>query len=83
VGDSTILHTTDGGTTWTHQNLSIPGTYSGAMTGASLPEIGRDFGGKDHSTVVHSCQKIRLLLKSDLDLSKRLADLTEQLRKIS
>jgi chromosomal replication initiator protein len=53
------------------------------LTGASLPEIGRDFGGKDHSTVVHSCQKIRLLLKSDLDLSKRLADLTEQLRKIS
>lgn len=51
------------------------------LTGASLPEIGRNFGGKDHSTVVHSCQKIRALLKSDLDLSKRLAELTEQLRK--
>ena len=27
----------DGGTSWAHQNLSIPAAYSGAMTGANLP----------------------------------------------
>lgn len=50
------------------------------LTGASLPEIGRSFGGKDHSTVVHSCQKIRAMLKSDLDLARQIAELTDQIR---
>ncbi|MGB8213627.1 MAG: hypothetical protein WCE68_08720 [Anaerolineales bacterium] len=32
-----VYITQDGGTTWAHQNLTIPSGYSGAMTGASLP----------------------------------------------
>ena len=28
------------------------------LTDASLPEIGRHFGGRDHTTVLHSCAKI-------------------------
>jgi photosystem II stability/assembly factor-like uncharacterized protein len=32
-----IYATQDGGTTWAHQNLSLPTGYSGAMTSASLP----------------------------------------------
>jgi chromosomal replication initiator protein len=51
------------------------------LTGASLPEIGRAFGGKDHSTVVHSCQKIRALLKNDLELAQRCAELMGQLKR--
>jgi chromosomal replication initiator protein len=35
------------------------------LTKASLPEIGRSFGGKHHSTVIHSIQKIEAMRKSD------------------
>jgi chromosomal replication initiator protein len=31
------------------------------LTTASLPEIGRSFGGKHHSTVLHSIRKVALL----------------------
>jgi chromosomal replication initiator protein len=36
-----------------------------ALTHASLPEIGRSFGGKHHSTVIHSLKKIEGLRKKD------------------
>ena len=36
-----------------------------SLTHASLPEIGRSFGGKHHSTVIHSLKKIRDLRKKD------------------
>ena len=32
-----IYASQDGGSTWAHQNLSLPAAYSGAMTGANLP----------------------------------------------
>jgi chromosomal replication initiator protein len=35
------------------------------MTDASLPEIGRHFGGKHHTTVMHSIAKIYALRRSD------------------
>ena len=35
------------------------------LTNASLPEIGRSFGGKHHSTVIHSIKKIEALRQSD------------------
>lgn len=34
-------------------------------TNMSLPQIGDAFGGRDHTTVIHACQKIDELLKSD------------------
>ena len=40
------------------------------LTSASLPEIGRQFGGKHHTTVLHSINKIELLRHSDKDLNK-------------
>jgi chromosomal replication initiator protein len=38
-----------------------------ALTHASLPEIGRSFGGKHHSTVIHSIKKVDALKKRDPD----------------
>ena len=34
------------------------------LTHASLPEIGRSFGGKHHSTVIHSIKKVELMRKA-------------------
>src|SRR6267143_1153059 len=49
------------------------------LTEASLPEIGRQFGGKHHTTVLHSVDKIEGLRKNDKDLNRLLNKLTEQL----
>ncbi len=40
------------------------------LTGASLPEIGKDFGGKHHSTVIHSVRKITELRKHDPEFDR-------------
>jgi chromosomal replication initiator protein len=40
------------------------------LTSASLPEIGRQFGGKHHTTVLHSINKIDTLRRSDKDLNR-------------
>ena len=40
-----------------------------SLTHASLPEIGRSFGGKHHSTVIHSIRKIEDLRKKDADFN--------------
>src|SRR5271155_1471509 len=49
------------------------------LTEASLPEIGRQFGGKHHTTVLHSVDKIETVRKTDKDLNRLLNKLTEQL----
>jgi chromosomal replication initiator protein len=49
------------------------------MTEASLPEIGRQFGGKHHTTVLHSVEKIDEVRKTDKDLNRLLNKMTEQL----
>jgi chromosomal replication initiator protein len=49
------------------------------MTSSSLPEIGRLFGGKDHTTVIHACQKIKATMKDDPKLTHSLRELTESL----
>ncbi|HEX7324800.1 MAG TPA: chromosomal replication initiator protein DnaA [Rhodanobacteraceae bacterium] len=38
------------------------------LTEHSLPEIGEAFGGKDHTTVMHACKKIRSLCETDMRL---------------
>ncbi|HEY0876765.1 MAG TPA: chromosomal replication initiator protein DnaA [Vicinamibacterales bacterium] len=50
------------------------------LTNASLPEIGRSFGGKHHSTVIHSIRKIDDLRQRDGDFNTLLNTLTESLR---
>src|SRR5205085_8974968 len=40
------------------------------LTGASLPQIGRDFGNKHHTTVLHSIHKIEALRQQDKELNR-------------
>jgi len=49
------------------------------LTPASLPQIGREFGGKHHTTVLHSITKITQLRQTDKDLNRLLHKLTERL----
>jgi chromosomal replication initiator protein len=46
------------------------------LTSRSLPEIGKRFGGRDHSTVLHAVRKIEELLKADEKLAREIALLT-------
>lgn len=49
------------------------------LTQSSLPEIGRHFGGKHHTTVLHSVQKIDKLRQRDGDLNRLLHSLTDSI----
>jgi len=46
---------------------------------ASLNQIGSEFGGKDHTTVLHACQKITDLLDLNDDLKKEIGELEQRL----
>ncbi len=50
------------------------------LTEASLPEIGRAFGGKHHTTVIHSIDKIERLRHKEADLNKMLHSLMDSLQ---
>ena len=45
---------------------------SKTMTPRSLPEIGRRFGGKDHTTVLHAVRKVEAMIKDDPKLAKEI-----------
>lgn len=49
------------------------------LTSRSLPEIGRRFGGRDHTTVMHAVRKIEDLVKSDSTLDEDITRLTRLL----
>jgi chromosomal replication initiator protein len=51
------------------------------LTKHSYPEIGRAFGGKHHTTVMHSCEKIRSLSVTDAAFQRQLLNLAESLKK--
>jgi chromosomal replication initiator protein len=51
-----------------------------SLTSASLPEIGRSFGGKHHSTVIHSIRKIEALRQRDADFNSLINNLMESFR---
>jgi chromosomal replication initiator protein len=48
-------------------------------TDLSLPKIGEEFGGKDHTTVLYSCTKVESLLKRDLDLAQTVRQLSDRI----
>ncbi|MEQ7057954.1 chromosomal replication initiator protein DnaA [Enterococcus avium] len=45
------------------------------MTESSLPKIGAEFGGKDHTTVIHAHEKISQLMKSDSNIQQEIAEI--------
>ena len=51
-----------------------------SLTNASLPEIGRSFGGKHHSTVIHSIKKVETLRKRDGDFNSLISNFLESIR---
>ena len=49
------------------------------LTTKSLPEIGRDFSNRDHTTVIHSIKTIEKLKKNDNELSNNIDTLKNQI----
>ena len=64
-----------------NSNISFPRQIAMYLcrkyTSESFPKIGIEFGGKDHSTVMHSCEKI----EKEIKLNKDLANTVEKLEK--
>lgn len=50
------------------------------MTNASFPDIGEKIGGRDHSTVIYSCNKMKKVMEEDLNLKKLVLELEEILQ---
>ncbi len=49
------------------------------LTKHSFPEIGREFGGKHHTTVMHSVEKIDSLIKDDRNFHRVVSELIDSL----
>ena len=49
------------------------------LTNHSLPEIGDAFGGRDHTTVLHACRKVKELLETDADIKEDVKNLMRTL----
>ena len=50
------------------------------LTDLSLPKIGDEFGGRDHTTVIHACDKINTDLLSDANLKRKVDNIIEELK---
>ncbi|MCX7816150.1 MAG: chromosomal replication initiator protein DnaA [Syntrophales bacterium] len=47
------------------------------LTDASFPDIGEKIGGRDHSTVIHACNKVEKLMEEDIKIRKVVGELEE------
>ncbi len=50
------------------------------LTDLSLPKIGDEFGGRDHTTVIHACEKINADISNNEDLKRKIDDMILELR---
>lgn len=50
------------------------------LTDSSLPKIGEEFGGRDHTTVIHAHEKISTKLKTDEKLRRELESISKTLK---
>ena len=51
------------------------------LTDLSLPKIGEAFGGRDHTTVIHACDKINTELNENFELQDKIKDIMESIKK--
>lgn len=49
------------------------------MTDESFPRIGIEFGGKDHSTIIHACEKIENEIKKDTNLEQIINNIKQKI----
>jgi chromosomal replication initiator protein len=54
--------------------------FAKEFTRASLKTIGEQFGGRDHSTVIHSCQAVKNLMDTDDDFKESVNELKKRIR---
>ena len=61
------------------QNIAFPRQIamylSRKLLDMSLPKIGEQFGGKDHSTIIHGCNKITELIESDIGVKNTVIEI--------
>lgn len=50
------------------------------LTDLSLPKIGDEFGGRDHTTVIHACDKINTELENNEDLKRKIEGIIKELK---
>jgi chromosomal replication initiator protein len=50
------------------------------LTDASLPKIGRQFGGRDHTTVIHATTKIAGMIREDRSVYNLVQELTARVK---
>ncbi len=51
-----------------------------SLTNLSLPSLGEEFGGRDHTTVLHACEKLQRDLEANQKLSEEIGELVEKIR---
>ena len=52
------------------------------LTDSSLPKIGKEFGGRDHTTVIHATSKIARLIREDRSVYNLVQELTARVRQV-
>lgn len=66
------------------QNIAFPRQIamylSRELTDFSLPHIGNEFGGRDHTTVIHAHNKIKEKIENEADFSNKIERLTDKIK---
>jgi chromosomal replication initiator protein len=66
------------------RNITLPRQIamylSRELTGLSLPDIGRNFGGRDHTTVLHACKRIEDIQAHDLTIKESIMQIRDLIR---
>ena len=53
------------------------------LTDSSLPKIGKEFGGRDHTTVIHATSKIARLIREDRSVYNLVQELTARIKQVT
>ena len=52
------------------------------LTDSSLPKIGKQFGGRDHTTVIHATSKIARMIREDRSVYNLVQELTARIKQV-